>query len=120
MESATSLTPPSTGLSDFQFSIPNVLESLIPKDQKKYNNTEMKSGRLFTAPGVLVDIIHPCSGSSIESPSLWRSTFNNKAEMLQYDFKIFIIINCVLFFRDRDIYPSDEMSNVWFRYVIKT
>ena len=26
-----------------------VLESLIPKDQKKYNNLEMKSGRLFTA-----------------------------------------------------------------------
>ena len=24
-------------------------ESLIPKDQKKYNNTEMKYGRLFTA-----------------------------------------------------------------------
>ena len=27
-----------------QFSILKVLESLIPKDQKKYKNTEMKSG----------------------------------------------------------------------------
>ena len=35
--------------SGIQFPILNVLESLIPKDQKKYNNTEMKSGRLFTA-----------------------------------------------------------------------
>ena len=31
--------PPSTGLSGIQFSILNVLESLIPNDQKKYNNT---------------------------------------------------------------------------------
>ena len=46
MKSATSHTP-STGLSGIQFSILNVLESLIAKDQKKYNNTEMKSGRLF-------------------------------------------------------------------------
>ena len=43
---------PSTGLSSIQLSILNVLESLIPKDQKnitKYNNTEMKQERLFTA-----------------------------------------------------------------------
>ena len=43
---------PSTGLNGIQFSILNVLESLIPlipKDQIKYNNTEMKSGRHFTA-----------------------------------------------------------------------
>ena len=33
-------------LSGTQFSILNALESLIPKDQKKYNNIEMKSGRL--------------------------------------------------------------------------
>ena len=42
---ATSLTPPSTGLSDIQFSTLNVLESLIRKYQKKYNmknnNTEV-------------------------------------------------------------------------------
>ena len=38
MKSATSLTTPSTGLSDIQFSILNVLESLILKDQTKYNN----------------------------------------------------------------------------------
>ena len=30
---------PSTGLSDIQFSILYVLESLIPKDKTKYNNT---------------------------------------------------------------------------------
>ena len=42
-------TSPSTSLSGNQFSILNVLDSLIPKDQKKYNNTEMKSGWLFTA-----------------------------------------------------------------------
>ena len=48
MKNATSLTPPSTGLGDIQFSMLNVLESLVSKDQKKYN-TEMKSGRLFTA-----------------------------------------------------------------------
>ena len=46
MKMATSLTP-RTGLSGFQFSTLKVLESLIPNDQKKYNNTEMKSGRLF-------------------------------------------------------------------------
>ena len=40
---------PSTGLSGTQFSILNVLEALIPKDQKNNNNTEMKSGRLCTA-----------------------------------------------------------------------
>ena len=34
MKSATFLTPPSTGLSGTQFSILNVWESLIPKDQK--------------------------------------------------------------------------------------
>ena len=39
---------PSTGLSGIQFSILNVFESLIQKDQTKNNNTEMKSGRLFT------------------------------------------------------------------------
>ena len=44
-KSATSLTPQS----GTQFPILNVLESLIPKDQKKCNNTEMKSGRLLTA-----------------------------------------------------------------------
>ena len=33
---------PSTGLSGTQFSILNVWESLIPKDQKKYN-TEIKN-----------------------------------------------------------------------------
>ena len=49
MKSATSLTPPSTGLSGIQFTILNVLESLILKDQIKYNNTEMKVGQLFTA-----------------------------------------------------------------------
>ena len=38
-----------TGLSCVQFSILNVLESLVLKDQKKYNNTEMKSGDFFTA-----------------------------------------------------------------------
>ena len=42
MKCATSLIVPSSGLSGIQFSILNVLESLIPKDQKKYNNTEMK------------------------------------------------------------------------------
>ena len=49
MKSATSLTPLSTGLNGIQFSIPNVLESLILKDKKKYNNTEnqMRSGRLY-------------------------------------------------------------------------
>ena len=35
--------PPSTSLSTIQFTTFKVLESLIPKDQKKYNNTEMKS-----------------------------------------------------------------------------
>ena len=40
---------PSTDLSDIHFLILNVLESLIAKEQKKYNNTEMKSGRHFTA-----------------------------------------------------------------------
>ena len=49
MKSAISLKPPSTGLRGIQFSILNVLESLISKDQKKYNNTEMRWGRLFTA-----------------------------------------------------------------------
>ena len=39
---------PSTGLSGIQFWTLNVLESMIPKDKKKYNTTEMKSGRLFT------------------------------------------------------------------------
>ena len=47
MKSGTSLTPSSTGLSVIQFSILNALKSLIPKDQKKYNNIEMKSERLF-------------------------------------------------------------------------
>ena len=32
----------STGLNGIQFLILNVFESLIPKDQKKYNNTEKK------------------------------------------------------------------------------
>ena len=49
MKSATSLTVPSTGLSGIQFSILNVLESLISKDEIKYNNIEIKSGRLFMA-----------------------------------------------------------------------
>ena len=49
MNSVTSLMAPRTGLSYTQFSVLIVLESLIPNDQKKYNNTEMKSGRLFTA-----------------------------------------------------------------------
>ena len=49
MKSATSLTSPSNGLSGIQFSILNVFESLISKNKKKYNNTEMKSGLLFTA-----------------------------------------------------------------------
>ena len=39
MKSATSLTPPSTGLSGIQFSILNVLESMILKDQKKIYHT---------------------------------------------------------------------------------
>ena len=38
MKSATSLTPPRTGLSGTQFTILNVLESLIPKDQEKYKS----------------------------------------------------------------------------------
>ena len=33
---------PSTGLSGTEFSILNELKSLIPKDQKKYNNTELE------------------------------------------------------------------------------
>ena len=41
--SATSLTPPSTGFSG----ILSTLQSLIMKEQKKNNNTEMKSGTLF-------------------------------------------------------------------------
>ena len=41
---------PSTGLSGIQFSILNVLESLIAKDQTKYNNTEMKSGDILRPP----------------------------------------------------------------------
>ena len=49
MKSATSLTPPSTGLSGIQFSTRKLFESLTPKVQKKYNNIEIKSGRLFTA-----------------------------------------------------------------------
>ena len=44
MKSAKFLTPPSTDLSGIQFSILNVLEPLILKDQKKYKNTVMKSG----------------------------------------------------------------------------
>ena len=47
MKSATSPTPLSIGLSGIQFSILNVLESLIPKEQKKNNNAEMKSGRFL-------------------------------------------------------------------------
>ena len=39
---------PTTVLSGTQFSILNVLQSLIPKNQKKCNNTEMKSWRPFT------------------------------------------------------------------------
>ena len=35
---------PSTGFSGTQFSILNVLESLIPKDKNKYYKTEMESG----------------------------------------------------------------------------
>jgi hypothetical protein len=44
MKSAISLTTPSTGLSGTQFS---VLESMIPKGQKKYNNTEVKYRAVF-------------------------------------------------------------------------
>ena len=40
IESATSLTHTSTGIGGIQFSILKVLEPLIAKDQKKYNNTE--------------------------------------------------------------------------------
>ena len=49
MKSATSLTPPSTGLSGIQFSILNVLE--YPEGPEKNITTllKMKSGRLFTA-----------------------------------------------------------------------
>ena len=39
MKNATSLTSPSTGLSGIQFLILKVLESLIPKDQKKIITT---------------------------------------------------------------------------------
>ena len=42
-----------TGLSGTQFSILIVLESLIPKDQKKYNNTKMKSIHIITSPTFL-------------------------------------------------------------------
>ena len=38
MKSVTSLAPPRIDLNGIQFSILNVLETLIPKDQKKYNN----------------------------------------------------------------------------------
>ena len=44
-----SLMSPGTGLSRIRFSILNALESLIRKDHKKCNNTEMKLWRLFTA-----------------------------------------------------------------------
>ena len=37
---------PGTGLGGTQLAILNVLDSLIPKDQKKYN-TEMKSSELI-------------------------------------------------------------------------
>ena len=47
---------PSTGISDIQFSILNVLDSLIPIDQKKYNSTEMKSGYFFR-PLLSTDVI---------------------------------------------------------------
>ena len=39
----------SHALSGIQCSILNVLESLIPKNQKKYDITETKLGQLFTA-----------------------------------------------------------------------
>ena len=35
--------------SGIQISILNVLEPLIPNDQKKYNNTEVKSGDFYAA-----------------------------------------------------------------------
>ena len=63
---------PSTSLRGIQSSILNVLKSLNPKDQKKYNNTEMKSGRLFTTttqhliPAV-VNITMPVKSRSLES-----------------------------------------------------
>ena len=41
MKCATFPTPPSTGLNGIQFSIPNVLESLIPMDEEVKNKDKL-------------------------------------------------------------------------------
>ena len=43
MNTATSLSPPSTSVSGIQFSILNVLEPLIPKEKKKQQKTKNKT-----------------------------------------------------------------------------
>ena len=57
MKSATSLTHPSTSLSGFQFSMLNVLKSLIPKDQKKYINTGDEVGATFYSRHTALNIL---------------------------------------------------------------
>ena len=49
VEIETSMTPPSISLSGIQFSIPMYLNHWSRRTGKKYNNTQMKSGRLFIA-----------------------------------------------------------------------
>ena len=44
------LTPASTDLSGIQFSVLNVLGSLFPKDQNRYNNTGRESGDFLRLP----------------------------------------------------------------------
>ena len=70
MKSATSLTPPGTGLSGNEFSntILNVLESMTPKDQKNEKKpTEMKSGHRTANDTCCCDYKKSGKGRSIES-----------------------------------------------------
>ena len=92
MKSATSLTPPRTGLGCTQFSILNVLESFIPKDKKKYNNAEMKSGRLFTAATALDT--RCCEYKNSGEKSIHRAQPNqNKENKLQTRFFVWVWIS---------------------------
>ena len=49
MKTETSLMPPSTDISGIQFSTIKSIGVIDTEGPEKYNNTEMKLGRVFTA-----------------------------------------------------------------------
>ena len=98
MKSAISFTRLSTGLSGIQFSILNVLESMIPNDQKKYNNSDMKSGRLFMAStqhltSVVVNIILVKS-RSLESNQIKIKKWNCRLGFIESVMILFPLYLC--------------------------